>query len=465
MNGSFDIPTSLVLFWVVNACFTVCLLLLQANRIWDGARYWIAGNLTMLALLTLLAALHGTVSPSVTVLPAVLIMLSQLLKLAAMLCKHRRPWTLAIGCGLMAAGLATAWAFDGDQDGGFGLRFAAAILGGFISLQGLACFTQPRWRRLRGSTLFIVASGTISLLLFATGLGGLGIPKGRLIIQAGPPAQTFLLISCTYFIVTHISLVAMLMARLNRIMAARQMREHRQFRLARQAEIHAQKMSKLAEEKQSLLDVLIHEVRQPLNNAQAALQDVLMTVGEDSRDHRAGRRLQAIIDQVVLSLSNAIIGASVLERRSQSILVPTDIAMVCQLASSDVGPDWAERIDLLGGDEPIFAPADPVLLRLALRNLIDNALRHSPPDRKVKVIIARDDKARVVGIRVANWPARAFAPNPDLFERGVRGDNPYAEGKGLGLYIVREIALIHRGSVQARITPEGLTEFEMSVPI
>jgi len=147
------------------------------------------------------------------------------------------------------------------------------------------------------------------------------------------------------------------------------------------------------------------------------------------------------------------------------VLVPTDIGLVCQLACSDAGPDWEERIDLVAPNEPIVAPADPVLLRLALRNLLDNAPRHAPPDRKVTMAVQVDDATDQLTISVANWPVDSFAVDNRLFDRGVRGAVPIGEGKGLGLHIVREVALLHHGTINARVRPDQHTEFSLSIPI
>ena len=112
----------------------------------------------------------------------------------------------------------------------------------------------------------------------------------------------------------------------------------------------------------------------------------------------------------------------------------------------------------------MFADADPVLLRIALRNLLDNALKHSPDESKVNVSVSTDPKNMSVFLEVTNSPKDHFSPNEALFERGVRGGSASSEGKGLGLYIVREVALLHSGSVEANSTPNGRTRFAIRIP-
>lgn len=152
------------------------------------------------------------------------------------------------------------------------------------------------------------------------------------------------------------------------------------------------------------------------------------------------------------------------ERRTQSQLVRTDIVSVCELACSDTGLDWRDQIQLISPKDGVFADADPVLLRLAVRNLIDNAQKHSIPDQMIDVVLRLDIAQYVITIAVINSPAQPFEPLPRLFERGIRGRNAKPNGGGLGLYIARQIADIHDGSIRCTVKNDGRTEFEISIP-
>lgn len=465
MIPALDLPTILWDFVIINLSFTLGLVLLRADRIWDGASLWIAGNMAILASIAIrLGAYKHPGLVMMSLAPQTLVMTASLLKLLSLSRKRQRPTVAMVGGGLLLAYLIVTWTLGGVPRFNFAIGGATSILTLFLAWQCIVCFRDPRWRGLRGGYLLIATNGLAATYAITVAVRGFDMPQGYAIFHQSSMAQTNLAVSMIYLVITHICLIAMLMAKLNRIVAAGRIREDRQIKLAQQAATHAAEMAAIAQEKQSLLEVLIHEVRQPLNNAQAALQDVMMTLRVKSRDHGAGGRLQAIIDQIVLSLSNAIVGASVLERQRQSSLVTTDIASICQLACSDVGPDWKDRIELVQIEPGIFAQADPILLRLAVRNLIDNALKHSAADARVGVTIGADDASMTVRIAVTNTPNAPFTPTDDLFGRGIRGANASSQGSGLGLYIVREIALLHQGRVEARTTANGLTQFELTIP-
>ena len=76
-------------------------------------------------------------------------------------------------------------------------------------------------------------------------------------------------------------------------------------------EAHSQQMQALAEQRRSMLEILTHEVRQPLNNAQAGLEEMSRSTASGSIDSVGAQslisRTRGIIDEVVLALSNAIV--------------------------------------------------------------------------------------------------------------------------------------------------------------
>lgn len=110
--------------------------------------------------------------------------------------------------------------------------------------------------------------------------------------------------------------------------------------------------------------------------------------------------------------------------------------------------------------------ADQTLLRRAVINLLDNALRHAPAGSTVRVAVARGRPGHT-GIRVANaGPAIAPEALPHLFGRFYRADpsrRNSATSTGLGLAIVDTIMRLHGGSVTVR-SVAGQTEFELDFP-
>ena len=110
--------------------------------------------------------------------------------------------------------------------------------------------------------------------------------------------------------------------------------------------------------------------------------------------------------------------------------------------------------------------ADQTLLRRAIINLLDNALRHAPASSTVRMTAAHARPGHTA-IRVINGgPAIAAESLPHLFGRFYRADpsrRNSASSTGLGLAIVDTIMRLHGGSVSV-CSEEGETTFELEFP-
>jgi two-component system OmpR family sensor kinase len=121
------------------------------------------------------------------------------------------------------------------------------------------------------------------------------------------------------------------------------------------------------------------------------------------------------------------------------------------------------------GEAPFFG--DEELLRRALRNLIDNAIKYSQEGGHVHVALTQDDTTyrTTVTDEGAGIPV---SDQPHIFERFYRGDSARGHnesangsGAGLGLAIAREIAEVHGGQLELRrSSPQG-SSFALSLPI
>ena len=102
------------------------------------------------------------------------------------------------------------------------------------------------------------------------------------------------------------------------------------------------------------------------------------------------------------------------------------------------------------------------LHRLAL-NLIENALRHTPAGTHVHAALRSDGDDVVLTVE-DDGPGIPEELRPRLFERFVRGRGDSGGGSGLGLSIVRAVALAHGGSVEVERAPSGGARFVVRLP-
>ena len=112
-------------------------------------------------------------------------------------------------------------------------------------------------------------------------------------------------------------------------------------------------------------------------------------------------------------------------------------------------------------------PLDKAAIGDAIENLLDNAIKYSPPDSEVSIHIhSAGNEARVevsdqgIGIEKSDIP-RIFDP----FFRGRRGDMKSVKGTGLGLALVKAAAAAHGGDVEVSSAPNRGSRFTLRLPI
>jgi len=146
----------------------------------------------------------------------------------------------------------------------------------------------------------------------------------------------------------------------------------------------------------------------------------------------------------LLNLARAEQGPDLLRKERVDIAAITHSAVEAMLPAS-----FARDIDLgfEGGDDQIELVGHSSLLREAITNLIDNALRYTPKGGMVTVRLRKLSELVVIAVE-DNGPSIPEAERVAVFDRFHRGMNTQGDGSGLGLAIVREIAFAHNGSVE-----------------
>ncbi|OYU19969.1 MAG: hypothetical protein CFE34_02490 [Rhodobacteraceae bacterium PARR1] len=213
------------------------------------------------------------------------------------------------------------------------------------------------------------------------------------------------------------------------------------------------------EEEQTLtlmrfIDMLTHETK----NAMAVINMSVSApkIGARQRDRiaEAIRDLTTVIDRCNQSVQ--------LDSVEQTIARSTcDPGVILREACA--AHPAAERT-VLTLPAPVTLHSDPVLLRVILSNLIENALKYSPAGSRVDVALAKVPEGRVE-ITVENDAGQAGMPDPArVFERYYRSPRALSQiGSGLGLYLVQGLVRILGGGI-AYEPDAGRVRFRLWLP-
>ncbi|MDQ6778634.1 MAG: HAMP domain-containing histidine kinase [Actinomycetota bacterium] len=204
-----------------------------------------------------------------------------------------------------------------------------------------------------------------------------------------------------------------------------------------------------------------HELRTPLTSVLANLDLLAEELhGEQAETAEAAlrstRRMRRLVaDLLLLARADA---NRVVPRK------PTDLAAVLVEAVSELEP-VAEGHQVSIQAEPVIVHgAGDELHRLVL-NLVENALRHTPPGTHVRASTAVRNGQAVLVVE-DDGPGIPDGLQQRIFERFVRGGRDGGRGSGLGLAIVRAVAESHGGTVSIE-TPGGRggTRFVIHLPV
>jgi two-component system sensor histidine kinase KdpD len=220
--------------------------------------------------------------------------------------------------------------------------------------------------------------------------------------------------------------------------------------------------------KSTLLDAIAHEFKTPLTSIKAASTSML---SETSALSPQFRELAAIIDEETDRMNQLVteavrmsqIDAGKIRLERESLDVAEVLAkVVAHFETQAAGRPL--RVDP-GPNLPRIS-ADPELLALALRQLIDNALKYSPPGSPIRV--TADLEGERVVIRVEDrGPGIPERERERIFDKFYRrgGSRDSVPGTGLGLYIAREIIRTHGGDLWIEGEPGAGSEFCAALPV
>lgn len=215
--------------------------------------------------------------------------------------------------------------------------------------------------------------------------------------------------------------------------------------------------ARLGTARQHMLASIGHDLRTPLSAMRAAVESLEDDVATNPKQTLSGidkqlRGMDAMLDQLI-EFSRLESGhmTTAVERVSLTELADECVEALTPLAS-------ARHVRLeLAADGPAIVTGSPLELSRVLRNLVDNAVRHSPDHADVTIAVSDDtNQVRLSVLDTgrgfpADFRDRAFEP----FHRADPSRNARTGNAGLGLAICRAIVESHGGTISLGEGPSG----------
>jgi signal transduction histidine kinase len=210
-----------------------------------------------------------------------------------------------------------------------------------------------------------------------------------------------------------------------------------------------------------------HELRTPLTSIHANLE-LLQAAAVGSEDDRhavdsalsSTKRMSGLVSDLLL-LARADAG-----RRATT--KDLDLAAIASGALEEVQPLAGTRRIESHLDGPLPLEGNPDELHRLIRNLLENAVRHTPEKSTIELTARRDGDEALLEV-LDDGPGIPADMQDQVFDRFVRGEGPAdtagGGGSGLGLAIVRAVAESHGGSVSAGPSTYGGARFSVRLPL
>jgi len=197
-----------------------------------------------------------------------------------------------------------------------------------------------------------------------------------------------------------------------------------------------------------------HELRTPVAAIKAQAQVAQAASSKEERMHA--------LDNAILGCDRAshlieqLLTLSRVDNLDGGVAEPCPLRSIAAEVIASLAPAALEkgvRLELLVGDE-VTVRGNPALLRVLLRNLLDNSVKHTAPGTSVQVSITHE--AKKISLSVSDdGPGIPEQEREKVSERFYRPLGTQSSGSGLGLSIVKRIAEVHDASLQIGPGREG----------
>ena len=221
--------------------------------------------------------------------------------------------------------------------------------------------------------------------------------------------------------------------------------------------------------REEFLAMLAHELRNPLAPIRTGLQVLRLSNCKDTtaRTHSIIERqvgnLSRLVDDL-LDVSRITRGKILLRRERICVF---DILKQAADGHASLTAEKGLMVVLTAPDESLFVEADPTRLEQMIGNVFTNAIKFTPAKGLIELSVTREGSLVAIRVRDSGIgiPQHMLAQIFDLFAQTDRPLDRAQGGLGIGLTVVKSLAELHGGSVEARSGGEGRgAEFVIRLP-
>jgi PAS domain S-box-containing protein len=240
--------------------------------------------------------------------------------------------------------------------------------------------------------------------------------------------------------------------------------------LKKQLENELKREKAINETKSKFISMASHELKNPLATIASSLE--LLSIYLQDDDHSEKDKLEQHIERIntqLVRLNNIINEFLMVERtkmqNSDVKLETLDlVGFISNLLKESFNENYLNSIKIKSKEEKVYVNSNKILLFHIFKNLIENAIKYSKPDKlNIQVIIEVTEQHVEVSIK-DNGIGVSAADKDKLFEQFYRSNNvTETSGFGIGLTIVQECAIMLNANVSFKSSLNKGSTFKVSL--
>jgi signal transduction histidine kinase len=206
----------------------------------------------------------------------------------------------------------------------------------------------------------------------------------------------------------------------------------------------------MQELQQNFMMAVTHELKTPIAVAKLNLETLLTYPLDETKRRQVIESALEETNRLNTLASNILVSAQLEEPGHRVARERLDFSALVKNICGELRTRLPQRAWEIGIDPGLILAGDPLLLRMLVNNILENAIKYSPPSSPISIHLQKEGNHIV--LRIADQGIRIPGPEKKrIFDKFYRLGNEgtrVAQGTGLGLWLCKKIAADHH----ARIT-------------
>ncbi|MEP6711326.1 MAG: ATP-binding protein [Ferruginibacter sp.] len=222
---------------------------------------------------------------------------------------------------------------------------------------------------------------------------------------------------------------------------------------------------KLSHEQQNFMIAITHELKTPIAVAKLNLETLQKRKLDETQQQRLIYNTLQETDRLNTLCNNMLLSSQIEAGGYRITNEEINWSSLVKNCVDDFAGRYPERKILPHIQPEIFITGDQFLLQIAINNLVENALKYSPKESDINIILVQSGEQALLKVKDSGTGI-ADNEKKKVFEKFYRIGNEAtkrARGTGLGLYLTHKIIITHKGNIILSDNPGGGSIFTVEL--